>query len=601
MRHVRDVRHVVVLVVCVAIGGTAAAGGGYFPTAWGWTALGPAAVAAAALLVQDDLRTTPAGAAFALLLASLVAWTAVSLLWTDSVPRTVAEVERDLVYVAVVGAVLVLPKSRLSLTAGLAGVLAGVCCAGLATRLFPGRYGLDVDTAYRLARPLGYWNAMGAVAAMGTILALGVAADARLRTLRALVSAAPLAFLPTLVFSASRGGAIALAAGIVVALALHPRRRRLALTVAAIGVPAAVAAALAASSHELTEAPSSLAAAGSDGRRLAIELFVLALLALAAPFAVDAVAPRLPRLPRLPPRSAAAVAAVAIAAGVVGAVAFGGQAYDAFRTPSQFGETGLRAHLFSLSGHERSTYWRVALDEYRDHRALGSGAGTFDLYWTRDRPLGVGARDAHSLYVETLAELGPVGLVLLLGALAAPFFAVGAARRHPLVPALAGAYAAFLVHAAADWDWELPTVTLAALICGGAISGSNEPTLMTRGRPLLVALAAGVAACAVVVQHGNDATAKADEELRAGRPAQALQAAHDASRWAPWAADPWRVRADAERTLGRLDAARRSARKGIAKDPRDWIGWFQLAYLTTGGEHEAAETRVRTLNPLAPP
>ena len=80
--------------------------------------LGPAVVAAAALFIQREVRTTRAAAAFAILLGLLVAWTAASLLWTDSVPRTVHELERDLVYVAAVGAVLALPRNRLALTAG---------------------------------------------------------------------------------------------------------------------------------------------------------------------------------------------------------------------------------------------------------------------------------------------------------------------------------------------------------------------------------------------------------------------------------------------------------------------------------------------------
>jgi len=46
------------------------------------------------------------------------------------------------------------------------------------------------------------------------------------------------------------------------------------------------------------------------------------------------------------------------------------------------------------------------------------------------------------------------------------------------------------------------------------------------------------------------------------------------------------VRTGAERTLGHPAAARRSAREAVAKDPRDWIGWFQLADLTTGRERE---------------
>src|SRR5215208_6951745 len=169
-----DARVLSGVVAALAIGTTARAGGGYLPTTWGWATAGPAAVATAALVIRSELRITRPAAAFLVLLAAVVAWTAASLLWTHSVPRTAAEVERDLVYLATAAAILLLPRSRPSLLAGTLVATCGVCAAGLVTRLFPERYGLDADTAFRLARPLGYWNALGLLAAIGAVLALGV-------------------------------------------------------------------------------------------------------------------------------------------------------------------------------------------------------------------------------------------------------------------------------------------------------------------------------------------------------------------------------------------------------------------------------------------
>ena len=73
--------------------------------------------------------------------------------------------------------------------------------------------------------------------------------------------------------------------------------------------------------------------------------------------------------------------------------------------------------------------------------------------------------DAHSLYLETLAELGLVGLGLLVLVLAPPL--AGAFRGASA--AAAGGYVAFLVHAGVDWDWEMPAVTIAGLFCGAAL------------------------------------------------------------------------------------------------------------------------------------
>jgi O-antigen ligase len=119
----------------------------------------------------------------------------------------------------------------------------------------------------------------------------------------------------------------------------------------------------------------------------------------------------------------------------------------------------------------RPTYWHVAWLEYRAHPWLGSGAGTFGDYWLRYGTPGLagGALDAHNLYLETLAELGPVGLALLVATLAVPLVAALRVRRGRLVPAAVAAYATLLAHSALDWDWEMPAVMLVGLFCAAAI------------------------------------------------------------------------------------------------------------------------------------
>jgi hypothetical protein len=115
----------------------------------------------------------------------------------------------------------------------------------------------------------------------------------------------------------------------------------------------------------------------------------------------------------------------------------------------------------------RGDYWHVAWHVGRQHPIAGLGAGTFDLAWGAFGDLGRwgGVADAHSLYLETFAELGVVGLVLLAG-LAAPVIA--AASRSALstreTAALGGAVTYF-VHAGLDFDWEMPAVTVAGVAC----------------------------------------------------------------------------------------------------------------------------------------
>jgi O-antigen ligase len=127
------------------------------------------------------------------------------------------------------------------------------------------------------------------------------------------------------------------------------------------------------------------------------------------------------------------------------------------------------------TGGDRPEYWRAALRDARAAPALGSGAGTFADYWLEHRTIDRNVQDAHSLYLETLAELGPVGLVLLAGALTVPFVAAFRSRAAPHAPAAAAAFAAFAVHAGVDWDWEMPAVTVAALACAASLLAAARP------------------------------------------------------------------------------------------------------------------------------
>src|SRR5439155_13230276 len=120
----------------------------------------------------------------------------------------------------------------------------------------------------------------------------------------------------------------------------------------------------------------------------------------------------------------------------------------------------LNNRLFSLAGNGRPDYWKAAWHDWRARPLLGSGAGTYEQYWLQHRSIQSKVRDAHSLYMETLAELGLPGLALLVSMFAVPLVAAFRVRRSRLTAGAVGAYIAFLVHAAADWDWEMTVITL---------------------------------------------------------------------------------------------------------------------------------------------
>jgi hypothetical protein len=419
----------------------AAAGGGWSAVSWGWAALVLCWAAALALVIRPE-PVSRLELAFAGGLLAVAAWMGASTLWTQSVPSSVLEVERAVVYVAGVAAALLL--FRRGAEDGVLAAAVGVCAWNLGQRIA----GYDPHVLGADAQPIGYANGLGLIAAIGCILVLR-----RPSTWPALAVC-----MPVLVLAHSAGSWLALVAGLAVAVR-----------------------------------------------------------------------------PRLAPL-------VAVGAAV--------------------------AVVLGMNGHARADYWNVAIADAKAHPALGSGAGTYAQAWIERRPTPHETRDAHSLYLETLAELGPVGLLLLTGTLALPFV-----RGRGLA---LGAYTAFVVQAGIDWEWELPAVTLAGLLCAtAALSAvpSDKLQLGTKGRAAGLAGIAVLALFAAVGFLGNRAIAEGD--VAATR------------RWAPWSAEPDRIEGDAA-----------SLRRAIAKDPHDWSLWAALARATTGPERRRAAALAARLNPL---
>jgi hypothetical protein len=446
--------------------GLGAAGGGWSATVWGWAALVLCGVSAAALIV-DPRRPSPPELALLAGLALLTAWTGLSTIWSASVPSSVLEVERDLVYVAGAAAALLVGGDELE--DGVLGACVVLCAWNLVTQV----HGYDASIPGADAEPIGYANGLGLVAAIGTLLALR-----RRITLPALAI-----LVPALVLARSDGSYLALACGLVVALR-----------------------------------------------------------------------------PRLAPLVAVAAAVLVVA---------------------------------GLHSHQRAIYWNVAVADAGSHLAIGSGAGTYAQEWIRRRPTALQTHDAHSLELQTLAELGVVGLAILAGTLVLPFARSGGG-------AALGAYTAWIVQSGIDWEWQLPAVTLAGLLCGlAALRGRpvlrrrpESPPLGSLSRAVGVTAAASVGALALVGLVGNSAIASARDALRAGNVPEALAAARTGRRWAPWSAEPWRIESQAR------GGDRAALRRAIALDPNDWSLWAELAAASSGNESRRAAARAARLNPL---
>ena len=296
------------------------------------------------------------------------------------------------------------------------------------------------------------------------------------------------------------------------------------------------------------------------------------------------------RIASLDRRIVVAVCAVLLVAVIAAGVAFARSFAAPTATPAEGAE-----RLRTLSGSSRADYWRVALRAVEDEPLLGSGSGSYRRLWYRNRSEPQPARDAHSLYLETLAELGPLGLVLLLAALGIPAAVAVGARADPLAAAALGPYVAFLAHTAQDWDWELPAVTVPALACAVALLLSARRQWVPLGRvPRLVG---GAAAFALVVLA---LTAYAGNRELALAEAGSERSARRAARLQPWSAEPWRVLGEAQLERGDVEAARASFREGLSRDDGDWELWIDLALASDGEARRAAFDRAVRLNPRDP-
>jgi tetratricopeptide (TPR) repeat protein len=501
---------------------------------------------------------------------------------------TVLEAERTLVYAgAAACAYLAVTRDRAD---GLVvGILIGtgvVTIGGLAEHVLgPGSPG------YRLEDPVGYANASGILAATTLLLGLGCAAE-RPPWRRALAAGLAPPAAAALYLSLSRGALLAAAVGLLL-LAATTRMAAAAGRLALVALPTGGAALLAAELGDLD----------ARGASLGEIAFFLVLGALTLASAALAVAtPRVPA-PRVSRRKAFAVGGAAAVLVVVGLAYLGArEVREARSTPAA--QQGVPDEPLAASTSFRSDYWAVAGAMVEDAPLLGEGAGGFTRTWLRDRPALLFVKDAHNLYLETLAELGPIGLAALLLVLLTPLTRARRAACDPAGRAALAAYVALLAHAAVDWDWELPAVTIVTVLLGVALvrlggAGATRP-LTPAARGAILGAAALTGAVAIVVHAGNGSIAEAHEALDRGDVRTATREADRARRFAPWAAEPWQLLGEAQLAAGRLEPGRQHLRRATREDPRSWSAWLSLALASGGEERDRALERALALNPLAP-
>jgi O-antigen ligase len=592
-------------------------------------------VLAAAVVVGGAPRLYGVGAVAAFALLALL--TGISIGWSVAPEETWIEANRTLAYLfvftAAVAAGNLLPGSLRAVLAGVTLAALVIVAYALASRVWPDSLG-ELEFYARLGQPFGYWNAVGVTAAMGLVGTVWFGSQRTVHpALAALAAPAAALLIIALFLTYSRSALVAAVIALGLWLLVPLRLRSLALIAAAV-VGAVPAIAWALSQDAFTRDGAELSVRSDAGPTFG----VLLLLAVGLAYGVCIAAFAWRR--RHPLAGAArehAGRAIAIAAGCLvlaglGTVAvttergLGGTISDRFEELTDDSvQTISGPERLATTASSRSRYWRAAIDVFEDHPAVGAGAGSFVVSSLRYRTTENVSRHAHGYVVQTLADLGVIGLLASLVALGAWLFAalraIGATPRSTIgqrfllgdrrvnrdrapswtderiaVTALFLVALAYGLQSAADWTWFVPGPTAMAMVAGGYVAGRRPPrspadppesVTAAPGTPVTpwrVAVAAAVLVGTLLCAWNSWQPRRADERVNdalasaaEGDIDAALRAAGDARDVDPHSPEPLWAQATALTAAGRVDEAHEALELAVAEHPNLAQAWLRLA------------------------
>jgi O-antigen ligase len=599
--------------------------GGYFPA----TPAIVAVVLTQILLVRIVRSPRPFAGLAPVTLVAIVALglytllTFASMLWSHAAGRALIEGDRAWLYLLVLllfGTVRASARDLRWLIRGLLLGASAVCLAGLTSRVLPNVWHTAPDVAnQRLSYPVTYWNTLGLLAALGSVLALHLACTlGERRPVRVLAAAVLPLLAATLFFTFSRGAIAAGAIGVLVYVLLA-RPRGLLSGVLATLPPTAALVVVAYHANLLDTIDPTTPAAVAQGHHVALAAGICALasggLRLALAVWLDPALRRLSRMPRLSQRArrvalVSAVAAVAALALALGAAHTASHDWRRFMSgaPTHVAGGDLRQRLTDPSNDGRTDLWRVALAGFESSPVHGYGAGMYQTLWDRNRAHFGYVINAHSLYLQTMAELGVPGIALLLTLIGAILIGLAVRARGPrrsLYGALLAFCAIWVLRAGVDWDWEMPVVTLGLFaVAGAALSPRAEARLGwqpgRRGRSALVALGLLSVVLPVLIIGSQTRLAQAERALYASSCARAVPAAQASIGWLSDRPEPYEI-------LGFCDLQRGLPRQGVAEmreavrlDPGSWETYYTLAIAqaAAGIDPRSAAERALLMSPL---
>jgi O-antigen ligase len=466
--------------------------------------------------------------------------------------------------------------------------------------------------------------------AIGFPILLYCATGARQLIARA-VAAGCLPLLALCAFlTASRGGVIEIAVGLVVFIALAPDRLSKLGVVLAAGAGSALLVEAGNQRAAIRLGLRNALAAHQGSELIAISLATFAGVALivAALVLIERYVGR-PRLLAISARQATRLAGAStllalIVFAAAGGIGFLQRKWDQFKSPGDIATSSANAftRLQSTAGEGRYQYWQVAAHAAAQKPLTGTGANTFQFLWLQHgTPAGGFVVDAHSLYIQALGELGYPGLLLIV-AFIASILGCGVwrvvrsrdpARRHALAAATAGAFA-FAIAAAFDWVWFIPVLPFALFVCAAVIFAperdgeANAPPARAGASRKLLALRAGAVIVSLAAIIVIALPMAATEQIRdsqaastAGDLERALAHAKEAVALQPYAAAGWLQEALVQEEAGDLRIALTDAQQARKHQSVNWQIWLVLSRLEARNGNAAASLadyrHMRWLNP----
>jgi hypothetical protein len=553
-------------------------------------------------------------------------WTLVSALWSHAPAQALIEFDRALMYwLALVffGSFGWTRERFVWALRILAATMVAVAIAGLITRILPGIHSIPATIENnRLSYPLTYWNALGLFVSVAILLCAGLATRSEEEPVPQSLAAAAIPILAvTLYYSFSRGAIGVLILG-TVAFVLLAARRDLIPAGLAVLPPTVVAVLLALGTHVLSTDHFADPAGVSEGKTLAWELLGLAVAAGLLRFALRPLDRRLAAIEITPTfRKRAWIGFVSVAAVVivVGGVAVdaphkishGFEKFTESKPPSDPEE--LQDRLTNLNSNGRLQQWELALEVFDRHPLDGSGAGTFARIWAHEGSADYKVVNAHSLYMEMLAELGLPGLLFLLVAIVGIFVGLASRIRGPdrvLYSALFAASLAWAAHAGVDWDWEMPATGFFFFALGGLAIAARQGQVSAwapRAPQRFARVALGIGCLVLVVSPALVAISQgyldaSVRKLQAGECDSASKDALSAIHVLSVRPEPYQVLGFCDSRRGENSLAVQMLETAVARDKGEWESYYGLALVqaVAGQDPRQAARKAYELAPLEP-